>query len=148
MDAPPTTDPPAFDPSAIRFVLCDLDGVVWLGGVAIPGAPEAIARVRASGRRVLFVTNNSMSPVGRVEERLAAIGIPAEGDVVTSAQAAASLVEAGERVRIAGGPGVVEAVAARGAAAVTFDDDPDGDTDALIVGLHQDLDYWLSLIHI
>ena len=25
---------------------------------------------------------------------------------------------------------------------MTFDDDPDGDTDALIVGLHQDLDYW------
>ena len=95
MDAPSTTDPAAFDAEAIRFVLCDLDGVVWLGGVPIPGAPEAVARVRESGRRVLFVTNNSMSPVGRVEERLAAIGIPAEGDVVTSAQAAATLVPTG-----------------------------------------------------
>ena len=128
--------------SDIRFVLCDLDGVVWLGGEAIPGAPEAVARLRSAGCRVLFVTNNSMSPVGRVEERLAAISVPAEGDVVTSAQAAASLVGPGERVRVAGGPGVIEAVGARGATPVTFDDDPDGDADAVIVGLHQDVDYW------
>lgn len=121
----------------VRFVLCDLDGVVWLARRAIPGAPEAIARLRASGRRVLFVTNNSMALLADQEAALAAIGVPAVGDVVTSAQAAASLVTPGERVLVCGAPGLVEAVEARGASVVD-----DGDADAVVVGLHHDFDYW------
>ena len=123
--------------AGLRFVLCDLDGVVWLRRVAIPGAPEAIDRLRASGRRVLFVTNNSMSPIADQEAALAAIGVPAVGDVVTSAQAGASLVTPGERVLVCGGPGVVEAVEGRDAITVR-----EGSADAVIVGLHQDFDYW------
>ena len=46
-------------PRRISHVLCDLDGVVWLAHTPIPGSVEAIAAIRASGRRVLFVTNNS-----------------------------------------------------------------------------------------
>lgn len=123
----------------IRFVLCDLDGVVWLDREAIPGAADAVARLRSAGCRVLFVTNNSMSVVGSHEAALAAIGIPATGDVVSSAQAAAALVAAGERVLVCGGPGVVEAVEARGAEAVG--PAAGGDVDAVIVGLHQHFDY-------
>ena len=126
----------------IEYVLCDLDGVVWLAREAISGSAEAIERLRASGRRVLFVTNNSVSVIAEQEEALAAIGIPAEGDVVTSAQAAASLVESGERVMVCGGPGVREAVAERGAAVV----DPIPGSiipDAVIVGLTREIDYAL-----
>lgn len=120
----------------VEFVLCDLDGVVWLDRAPIPGAPEAIARLRASGRRVLFVTNNSMSLVADQEAALAAIGVPATGDVVTSAQAAASLVGHDERVLVAGAAGVAEAVEARGATVVV-----DGPADAVVVGLHRDFDF-------
>ena len=134
---PGAAEPPSsHDWSAVRFVLCDLDGVVWLSRHAIPGAPEAIARLRASGRRVMFVTNNSFSLLADQEQALAAIGIPAVGDVVTSAQAGAFLVEAGETVLVCGGPGVYEAVTARGAKPV-----PDGKADAVIVGFHRDFDY-------
>ncbi len=130
------------DPVGIDTVLCDLDGVVWLAHQPIDGSVDAIARLRSSGRRVLFVTNNSMSLVADVEEALAAIGIPAVGDVVTSAMAGASLVEAGERVLVAGGPGVVEAVTARGAEAVRNDGSREqGGFDAVVVGLHRDFDY-------
>ncbi len=124
------------DWSAIRFVLCDLDGVVWLSREAIVGAPEAIADLRASGRRVLFVTNNSYALVADQERALAAIGVPAEGDVITSAQAAAFLVQRDETVLVCGGPGVVEAITGRGARAVTH-----GDADAVVVGFHRDFDY-------
>jgi 4-nitrophenyl phosphatase len=117
-------------------VLCDLDGVVWLARQAIPGAPEAIARLRASGRRVLFVTNNSFSVVAEQEQALARIGVPAIDDVVTSAQAAAHLVEPGEVALVCGGPGVYEAVSDRGARPV-----PDGEADAVLVGFHRDFDY-------
>ena len=81
------------------------------GPQPIPGSVEAIADLRAAGHRVLFVTNNSAARVEVQEAALAAIGIPADGDVLTSANAAALLIEPGERVLVCGGEGVVEAVA-------------------------------------
>lgn len=127
---------------AITTVLCDLDGVVWLAHRPIAGSVDAIADLRESGRRVLFVTNNSAATRAEHEAALAAIGVPAVGDVVSSAMAAARLVDAGDRVLVAGGPGIVEAVEARGAVAVVNDGriDPDG-FDAVMVGLHRDFDY-------
>lgn len=126
----------------VATVLCDLDGVVWLAHEPIGGSVDAIARLRSSGRRVLFVTNNSMSRVGEQEAALERIGIPAVGDVVTSAMAGASLVRAGERVLVAGGAGVMEAVGQRGAVAVRNDGQPTtGRFDAVLVGLHRDFDY-------
>ena len=88
----------------------DLDGVVWLGDEAIPGAADAIARIRATGDRVVFVTNNSFSPVAAIEAKLASMGIPAEGDVVNSALAGATQVRPGERVLVGFGLGVIFAV--------------------------------------
>lgn len=120
----------------IDFVLCDLDGVVWLAHEALPGAADAIARLRASGRRVLFVTNNSMSTMADQTDALASVGIDGSGDVVSSAQAAASLVGPADRVLVCGGAGVVEAVSERGATVVDH-----GPTDAVIVGLHRHFDY-------
>lgn len=122
--------------SQIRYVLCDLDGVVWLSGRAIAGAPEAIAALRASGRRVLFVTNNSWALVADQEAALDKIGIPAAGDVVTSAEAAAFLVEPGETAVVCGGPGVVEALEARGVTPAR-----EGAANAVVVGFHRDFDY-------
>lgn len=117
-------------------ILCDLDGVVWLSQVPIVGSVDAIRRLREAGHRVLFVTNNSFSEVGSQERALESIGIPATGDVLTSAMAAALLVEPGERVMVCGGPGIVEALAQRGA--VTADEAP---FDAVMVGFHRTFDY-------
>jgi glycerol-1-phosphatase len=119
----------------VAWVL-DLDGVIWLADQPLPGAAEAVARLRAAGERVLFVTNNSFAPVGDQEAKLERFGVPARGDVVTSAMAAATLVEPGERVLVCGGPGIVEAVSARGAEPVR-----DGDADVVAVGFHRDFDY-------
>ncbi|HKX70670.1 MAG TPA: hypothetical protein VJM75_05550, partial [Acidimicrobiales bacterium] len=93
----------------------DLDGVVWLAEQPIDGAAAAVERLRARGDRVLFATNNSWARLEDQEAKLDRMGIPAAGDVVTSAMAAATLVHAGERVLVCGGPGVVQAVGARGA---------------------------------
>ena len=70
--------------------ILDLDGVVWLGDEAVPGAADAVARLRRAGERVLFVTNNSAFRVGDQEAKLAGFGIAAEDDVLTSAAAAAA----------------------------------------------------------
>ncbi|MCU1359360.1 MAG: putative phosphatase [Ilumatobacteraceae bacterium] len=117
-------------------VLLDLDGVVWLSHVPIAGSVEAIARLRAAGSRVLFVTNNSSNTIAEQEHVLESIGIPATGDVLTSASAAAALIQPGERVLVAGGPGVVEAVEARGCTVVS-----DGPCEAVMVGFHRNFDY-------
>jgi 4-nitrophenyl phosphatase len=114
----------------------DLDGVVWLADRPIPGAVDAVARLRAAGERVLFATNNSFARLADQEAKLERMGIPAGGDVVTSAGAAATLVARGERALVVGGPGIAEAVAARGAEPVH-----DGPADVVIVGFHRDFDY-------
>jgi HAD superfamily hydrolase (TIGR01450 family) len=129
-------------PRQISTVLCDLDGVVWLAHEPIPGSVEAIARLRRDGVRVLFVTNNSASLVAEHEAALRLIGIEATGEVVSSSMAAAFLVEPGERVLVAGGPGVVEAVTSRGAIAIPNTGvELDAPVDAVVVGLHRDFDY-------
>jgi 4-nitrophenyl phosphatase len=122
-------------------VLCDLDGVVWLAHQPIPGSVEAIARIRDVGCRVVFVTNNSAARLAEHEAALAAIGVPAHGDVLTSAMAAAGLVQAGDRVLVCGGPGVAEAVEAVGAVAVAGDDSSRPAVDAVMVGFHRNFDY-------
>ncbi|HLM65751.1 MAG TPA: HAD-IIA family hydrolase [Acidimicrobiales bacterium] len=114
----------------------DLDGVLWLGDDPVPGAADAVARLRARGERVVFVTNNSYGPVGEVEAKLARHGVPAAGDVVTSAMAGATLVAPGERVLVCGGPGIAEAVSARGGMPVA-----DGDAEVVLVGFHREFDY-------
>ena len=131
-------------------ILCDLDGVVWLSHEPIAGSVEAIAALRAVGHRVLFVTNNSFAKVAQQEETLKSIGIPATGDVLTSSGAAATLLKRGQRVLVAGGPGVVEAVEQVGAiVAGRTDDDSspdaqlksDAEIDAVIVGFHGTFDF-------
>jgi glycerol-1-phosphatase len=120
---------------AMAWIL-DLDGVVWRGDQAIPGAAAAIARLRDGGEEVGFVTNFSYAPVETVEAKLAGFGIEARGAVSTSAQAAAGLVEAGERALLVGGAGVRQALEQRGAEVVD-----DGDADVVVVGWHPEFTY-------
>jgi glycerol-1-phosphatase len=91
--------------------LLDLDGVVYLGGKAIPGAAGALAEAARAGMRAAFVTNNASRSPSRIAAQLAGLGVPATAaDVVTSAQAAARLLAerlpAGARVLVAGGTGL------------------------------------------
>jgi 4-nitrophenyl phosphatase len=122
-------------------VLCDLDGVVWLSHVPIPGSVDAVARLRSAGRRVVFVTNNSSAVVADQEAALAAVGIEAAGDVLTSAIAAAALVAPRERVLVCGGPGIAEALERRGAIPVAGDDPSGTAVDVVIVGFHRSFDF-------
>lgn len=118
--------------------LLDLDGVVWLADVPIAGAPEAIARLRGDLRqRVVFLTNNSSATLEEYLAKLARCGVPTEpDDLITSAQAAASLVEPRETALVCAGAGVDEALRARGVRTVR-----EGRADAVVVGWHRDFDF-------
>jgi len=99
--------------------LLDLDGVVYSGPQAIKGAPEALARARETGLRLAFVTNNASRSPSATAEHLSRLGVAARSsDVVTSAQAAASLIAArfppGSPVLVAGSTGLRLALRERG----------------------------------
>lgn len=101
------------------LAMLDLDGVVYVGRQAVPGAPEYLARARAAGMRLAFVTNNAARRPGEVALHLRELGVEAEeGDVVTSAQAAAAVVREmcgeGAAVAVLGADGLRDAVAAAG----------------------------------
>lgn len=126
----------------------DLDGVIWSGIEPIAGSAAAVAQLRSAGHSVVFVTNNSFATIAQQEAKLGSFGIDATGAVISSAQAAASLVSEGERVLVLGGPGVVEALEARSIDVVAVEEIVDGQAavvaaavDAVIVGLDWQLDY-------
>ena len=115
----------------------DLDGVVWRGEEPLPGAAATVARLRDGGHRVVFISNNSNAPLAATVAKLGALGIQAgPEDVLTSARAAASMLEPGTTALVFGGPGVVEALAEAGVATVA-----DGPADAVVVGWHREFDY-------
>ncbi|HEX6073853.1 MAG TPA: HAD-IIA family hydrolase [Micromonosporaceae bacterium] len=75
------------------LLLLDLDGVVYVGEQAVPGAAQALAEVRRRGTPVCYVTNNASRSPGDVADLLSRVGVPAGADeVLTSAQAAAELL--------------------------------------------------------
>jgi glycerol-1-phosphatase len=108
--------------------LLDLDGVVYVGPAAVPGVPEALARAADVGMRLGFVTNNAARTPEQVAAHLTELDVPAgPGDVITSSQAAASVVaglfRAGARVLPVGGPGVAAALTDAGLTVVDGADD-------------------------
>lgn len=67
-------------------LVCDLDGVLYRGIEAIPGVARAIDRVRASGIKVVFATNNATKSPARYVERLRGFDVAiTEDEIVTSA---------------------------------------------------------------
>ena len=126
---------------AYDVALLDLDGVVYIGPDAVPGATDELMRVRRAGMRVAFATNNASRPPEAVAAHLSALGIDATAaDVVTSAQAVAGLIAerfgAGTPVFVMGGAGLVEALRQRGLVPVQGQ----GEEAAVVVsGYHPDL---------
>jgi HAD superfamily hydrolase (TIGR01450 family) len=105
--------------AAYDGLICDLDGVVYRGSQAVPGAPEVLHRAIAEGLRLVYATNNASRAPAEVVAQLTGLGAPASlGSVVTSAQTGAvrvlEAVGAGQRVVALGGPGVTAALAEQG----------------------------------
>lgn len=101
---------------AHRAVICDLDGVVYRGAVAVPGAVESL---REPPVRVHFATNNASRTPGEVAEHLRSFGLTTqESDITTSAEAGArcvvALLGAQQEVLTIGGAGVPAAASAAG----------------------------------
>jgi HAD superfamily hydrolase (TIGR01450 family) len=93
--------------SSFDALLSDLDGVVYAGPHAIPGAVESLKRLETVGVGLGYVTNNASRTPAQVAAHLRELGAPAEDhQVVSSSQAAgellASMLPAGAHVLITG----------------------------------------------
>ena len=79
--------------SRFDALLSDLDGVVYAGPHAIPGAVESLQQLAGVGVGLGYVTNNASRSPAQVAAHLRELGAPAEDEqVVSSSQAAADLL--------------------------------------------------------
>jgi HAD superfamily hydrolase (TIGR01450 family) len=82
-------------------VLLDLDGCVWVGNSVTPGAAEAVAELRAGGKSLVFLTNNSGRSPEEYVRKLWALGIQASlEEVVTVGSAVQWLLADRERASV------------------------------------------------
>ena len=101
--------------SLFDALLADLDGVVYAGQHAIPGAVEALQQLAGLGIGLGYVTNNASRSPAQVAAHLRELGAPAEdSQVVSSSQAAAELLSAmlppGAKVLITGSPALAQEI--------------------------------------
>lgn len=99
---------------ALRGFVFDLDGCVWTGDILVPGAAEVLGLLRAQGRRVSFLTNNSRARSATMRAKLARLGVEAAvEDVLTPLEILGEVIAArwgASRVLAIGGPELEAAV--------------------------------------
>lgn len=98
-------------------VVLDLDGCIWVGETVIPGAPEAVAEIRAAGKQVTFLTNDGRRSPEEYVRKLWSLGIQASLEEVITVGAAIQYVLAGRErtpVYVIGSPAIFRHVAEAG----------------------------------
>jgi glycerol-1-phosphatase len=124
------------------LLLADLDGTLYRGREAVPGAVEAVRVAGGRGVRTVYVTNNASRSPADVAVHLAELGFPAEtDDVATSSQAAAALLAgqlpAGSKVLVVGTSALAAEISAARLTAVDAADGAAG----VVQGLDPELRY-------
>lgn len=124
---------------ACRGFLLDMDGTIYVDEKLVPGALEFIRHLDATGRRYLFVTNNSSARAADYQARLARLGIEVpRAQVMTSGDATIGHLLACTPHRsayVVGTPGLVEEFAAAGI------DTEAADPDCVVVGFDRTLTF-------
>lgn len=124
--------------------ILDLDGTIYLGEQAIPGAPETVRRLHEAGCRVTFITNKSLQPGERYAAKLTFLGIPTDpADVITSGHVLGRWLAAeapGARVFVVGEPPLLAELAAFGLQ-VTNGTDRSEEADFVVAAFDRTFDY-------
>jgi 4-nitrophenyl phosphatase len=122
-------------------VVLDLDGTVYRGGDPLPGAPEAVARLRDRGCRLLFCSNNPTKGRAAYVDRLDGMGIAASAEEVLSAGTVTTEYlrehHADDRLFVIGSSGLFEQFDDAG---LRVTDDPEAG-EALVVSFYRGFDY-------
>lgn len=120
----------------------DLDGTLYRGSQAIPGAAETLAALRHTGSEIRFLTNNSSQTPQAQAAKLTSMGIQAEPEeVLTSGLGTAIyLADAGlPRAFVVGELGLIEQLEMKGIRSVVGDEE----CDTVVVGICRHFTYGL-----
>ena len=101
-----------------RGWLFDLDGTIYIGDRLVPGAADAVAALRAAGRRLAFLSNKPLETRADYAAKLTRLGIAAgPDDVITSSLVLARHLRAldpGAPVYVIGEPPMLAEMRAHG----------------------------------
>jgi 4-nitrophenyl phosphatase/phosphoglycolate phosphatase len=92
----------------------DCDGVIWKGDSLIEGVPSVLDKLRAAGKKIFFVTNNSTKSRKGYLKKFTGLGLSVKPEeIFSSSFAAAAYLEqhplpAGKKVYIIGQEGIGE----------------------------------------
>jgi HAD superfamily hydrolase (TIGR01458 family) len=89
-------------------ILLDVDGVLHVSGEPIPGAVDAVRRLRAAGHRIRFVTNSTIVSRTQLGEKLRLLGFAIDDDELQTTGGVASRVLKGKRVLAITMPGLLD----------------------------------------
>jgi len=89
-------------------ILLDVDGVLHVSGEPIPGAVDAVRRLRSAGHRIRFVTNSTTMSRRQLGERLRSLGFSVDDTELQTTGDVASRVLAGKRVLALTMPGILD----------------------------------------
>jgi len=124
-----------------RGYIFDLDGTIYRGERAIPGAPQVIAELRRRGCGVIFISNKPLQPRQHYAAKLTRLGIPTSPeDVITSAYVLGRYLaqEApGARLYVVGEPPLLEELRAFGLVVT----DGQGPVDFVVAAFDRTFDY-------
>lgn len=125
-------------------VLLDLDGCVWVGEQCTRDAPEAIAELRAAGKSLAFLTNDSRRSPEEYVRKLWSLGLKASLEEVVTVGSAIQHLLAGRRppadAYVIGSPAIFRHVAEAGSRILNDTDDAAKASVVVIAG-HDDLHF-------
>jgi glycerol-1-phosphatase len=138
---------PSLSALAARYdhFLLDLDGCVYVGDEATPGAVEALAALRAAGKGIAFVTNEGRRSGEEFVRKLWGLGFRASLEEVVTVGGAVQHVLAERRERwrsayVIGAPVMHQHVLDAGVKVVNGTDVP-AVPDVVVVAIHDGFDY-------
>ena len=127
-----------------KLYIFDMDGTIYLGGRPFDFAKRFIKNLRASGRRVLFFTNNASHTSPFYLKKLERLGFePGENEIMTSGDVTLEFLKrhrAGKSVYLVGTDELVEEYAAKGIKLVNGETDP-READIVITSFDTSLTY-------
>ena len=99
--------------STVDVFIFDCDGVIWKGDSLIPGIPAILDKLRAAGKKIFFVTNNSTKSRKGYKAKFDELGLSVKPEEIFSSSFAAAAYfeqtkfkETGKKVYIIGEKGI------------------------------------------
>lgn len=100
---------------SVDIFIFDCDGVIWRGDSIIPGIPDVLDKLRAAGKRLFFVTNNSTKSRAGYQSKFTSLGLDVKPEEIFSSSFAAAAYfeqtkfkDTGKKIYIIGEKGISE----------------------------------------